>query len=144
MMLLLGQRDSRWASKPIGGSKITIGGYGCTITNLAMLSDWYGCYHDPAWMAKYLRFTAGGLLLWQSVSEKLCFKFQWRQYGYNEKRIMDSLAGKTTSCILQIHGNHWVVGIKKLFNKYYIADPWTKTRRWIDKSEISGSAHFDR
>jgi hypothetical protein len=143
MMLLVGQRDPRWGFKPIAKSKSLIKDYGCTISCISMLSDWYSCYHDPWWMSQNLSFAVDKIL-WQSISEKLCFKWKWRQYGFDEKKITDSLAGKTTSCILQVHSNHWVVGIMRVFNKYYVADPWTKTRRWIDKSEISGSSHFDR
>jgi hypothetical protein len=142
-MILLGQRDPKWGHKTIGNSNSLVKDFGCTITSLSMLSDWYGCYHDPGWMAKNLRFL-NDLVLWQSVTEKLCFKFIWRQYGYNEQKIKDSLAGKTTSCLLQLQNRHWVVGIRKIGNYYWIADPWPPSRRLIHKSLISGSAHFDK
>jgi hypothetical protein len=142
-MLLVGQRDPRWGFKPIGKSNTTIGQAGCTISSLSMLSDFYGCYKDPWWMSQNLSFLVDRIL-WNSITQKLCFKFIWRFYNYDEKRITDSLNGKTTSVLLQVHGNHWVVGIKKLGNYYYVADPWTKTRRFIHKSEISGGATFKK
>lgn len=144
-MLLVGQRDARWSFKPIGKSKTTIGQAGCVISSLSMLSDWYGCYHDPAWMSKYLSFKED-MILWPSITDKLCFKFIWRQYGYNENKILNSLDGKGSSVLLRLHEGaqtHWVVAIKKVLNQYWVADPWTKTRHFVPKSWITGSAHFD-
>jgi ABC-type bacteriocin/lantibiotic exporter with double-glycine peptidase domain len=141
-MVLLSQRDPRWSFKTIGQSTSTIGAYGCTITGLSMLSDWYGGYKDPAWMAKNLSFLVDKVI-WSSVTAKLSFKFVWRFYGYDEGRILPALAGKTTSCLLQVRGNHWVVGIKKVGSYYWIADPWDGKRKFINKSIISGGATFD-
>ena len=142
-MTLYCQRDPKWAGKTIGNSNSTIGAYGCTISCIASLSSWYGCDHDPAWMAKNLRFLRD-LVLWQSISEKLCFKWVWRQYGYNESKILASLGGKTTSCLLQVYSRHWVVGIRKVGWYYYVADPYTGKRRFYPASAISGSSHFDK
>jgi len=142
-MTLYSQRDSRWANKKIGNSNSTIGALGCTISTIASLSSWYGCDHDPAWMAKYLRFL-NDLILWQSVNEKLCFKWKWRQYGYNEQKILDSLNGETTSVIFQVYSRHWVVGIKKIGNYYWCGDPWDGKRKLFHKKYITGSSHFDK
>lgn len=143
-MKLINQHDSCWSYKTIGKSKSTIGAYGCLITCLSMLSDWYKDYKDPAWMAKSLNFTPNGLLYWKSITDsKLPIKFIWRFYGYNESYILPALGGKTTSCVLQVRGNHWVVGIKKVGSYYYIADPWDGTRKFINKSIISGGATLD-
>ena len=146
-MIILSQRDARWGFKPIGGSTSTIGQYGCTITSLAMLSDWYGCYHDPAWMAKYLAFQ-DDLVLWGSITEKTCFKFVYRYYADKHKdmlpRLEEAMAGKTTSCLLQLQNRHWVVGIKSIGWYYWVADPWTGSRRLIGKGLVSGGAVFDQ
>jgi len=143
MMTLYCQRDNRWGGKTIGNSKSLIKDYGCTISAIASLSSWYGCDHDPAWMAKNLRFL-NDLILWQSINEKLCFKWKWRAYGYQEKRILDSIKGETTSCILQVYSRHWVVGIKKIGNYYWVGDPFDGRRKFIHKKYITGSAHFDK
>jgi hypothetical protein len=108
-----------------------------------MLTDWAGCYKDPAWMAKNLSFL-NDLVIWSSVTEKTCLLFLWRQYGYNEAKILTSMQGKDSACLLQVYGNHWVVGIKKVLNYYYVADPWTGTRRMIPAKAVSGSAHFTK
>lgn len=142
-MIILSQRDPRWSFKTIGKSKSTIGAYGCTITCLSMLSDWYGCFKDPAWMAKYITFQVDKVI-WSSIANVLCFKFVWRFYKYDEGRILPALNGKTTSCLLQVRGNHWVVGIKKVGSYYWIADPWDGKRKFINKSIISGGAVIDK
>ena len=144
-MKLLGQRDSAWGHKKIGQSLRTIRADGCLITDLSMLSSWYGFYQDPAWMAEYLKFTHNGLLFWKSITSSLLpMKFVWRFYTYDERRITLALSGKTTSCVLQIRGNHWVVGIRKVGSYYYVADPWDKKRKFINKSVISGGAILDK
>ena len=144
-MIIISQRDPRWGFKPIGKTRVLIKDKGCLITDLSMLSDWYGTYKDPSWMSKYLSFTDQALLLWNSItSSQLPLKFVWRFYNYDEKRIINALNGKTTSCVLQVHGNHWVVGIKKVLNYYWVADPWDAKRKLIHKSVISGGAVLDK
>lgn len=146
-MKLLSQRDPKWSFKPIGQSKRTIGSDGCVITDISMLSDWYGLFKDPSWMAKNLKFTDGGLLLWNSVSDSILpFKFTWRFYNNDESRIIPALSGKKTACLLQLRGIHWVVGIKKIGSYYYVADPYplpSGKRSWVHKSLVSGGATFD-
>lgn len=142
-MKIYWQKDPRWGGKTIGKSKSLIKDFGCTISSVAMLSDFYGCDHDPAWMAKNLSFQVDKIL-WNSITEKLCFLWTWRQYGYSEQKILASLAGKTTSVILQVYSRHWVVGIKKIGNYYWIGDPWDGKRKLIHKKYITGSSHFNQ
>jgi len=142
-MKILSQRDPDWGWKPIGNSKSLIRDFGCTLTGISMLSDFYGCYHDPAWMAKNLSFLVDKIL-WNSITQKLCFKFVWRFYKYDESQILPALKGKDTSCLLEIQRRHWVVGIKKVLNYYWVADPYTGSRRFIHKSLISGGARFNK
>src|SRR4030042_4080380 len=132
MMKLIGQKDFRWADVTIGKSASKIKDYGCTISSVSMLSDWYNCFSDPAWLAKNLSFQVD-LILWKSITEKLCFRWTWRQYGYDENKILQSLEGKTTSCILQIQKRHWVVGIRKVGSYYLVADPWVPNRHFYHK-----------
>lgn len=154
MMELLSQRDPAWADVKIGKSKETIAKSGCTITCGSMLSSWYesigvGKFRDPEWMAKNLRFTKEGYVFWQSFTEKLGFSFDWRFYYYDEMRILPALSGKTTSCLLRLYDGakaHWVVGIRKVGNYYFVANPYplpSGRREFIHKSIISGGATFD-
>jgi len=154
MMKLLSQQDKNWADVKIGSSNTTLRESGCTITDLSMLSDWYsryrgvGEYRNPAWMARNLDFTPSGFLYWGSVTKKLGFKFSWRFYRYDEKYILPALSGKDTSLLLRIYDGtkaHWLVGIKKVGNYYFVADPYplpSGQRKFIHKSIISGGATF--
>lgn len=154
-MKLLSQKDPKWAKVKIGQSNFTLGNSGCLITDISMLSDWYsryrgiGEYHDPEWLAKNLRFTFDGYLYWSSITKELAFKFDWRFYYYDENRILPALTGKNTACLLRIYDGakaHWVVGIRKVGNYYYVANPYplpSGRREFIHKSIISGGATFD-
>lgn len=110
-----------------------------------MLSDYFKCFQDPRWMAKNLRFLVDKVL-WQSISEKLCFDFVWRFYNYQEERILEALKDPKMACILEVKKKHWVVGVRKStlpWSKYYkIIDPWTGKEGWLHANDISGGATF--
>lgn len=146
-MIRLSQRDPRWAGKTIGKSNSTIGRYGCTITDLSMASDWFGCYKDPGWMAKNLRFL-GDLVIWSSIERVLCFKFIWRFHGYKEKLILEALGHKTKIVLLHVRNRHWVLCIRKSiypWSRWFkTADPWTGTDKWYHSSEITGGSILDK
>jgi len=131
--------------KKIGKTNSYVKDFGCTITCISMLSDWYGKYRNPAWMAKNLRYVRD-LLIWKSVTEKLNFEFVWRFYKYEENRILKALKGKKTACVLQIKGRHWVVGVRKSiypWSRWFkTVDPWTGRYKWYHKNDITGGATF--
>lgn len=145
-MIKLSQRDPKWSSKRLGETAFTVGKYGCTITGLSMLSDYYGKFHDPGYLAEHLNFTGSGLIIWASMGTELPFKLVKRLYKRDDKEIEFSIKNPETSVLLQVQGNHWVVAIKRvpLTKTYVIADPWTgavtTTLRY--KNQITGSAHF--
>jgi len=146
-MRILSQRDPVWAGENIGKTNIKIGRYGCTITCLSMLSDYFGCFKTPAWMGDNLRFTNQALLYWQSVSERLCFNFARRYYGVNYPVIDEALKNPKKAVILEVEHYHWVLAIGKIpFTKIYrIADPWTGTKRLSTAYRyISGFTTFEK
>lgn len=140
-MIKLSQKDPRWGGKTIGKSQSLIKDYGCTITSIAMASDYFGCYHDPGWMAKYLNFLVDKVL-WQSIEKVLCFKFEWRFYRFEEGRIDEALKNPKKVCLLNVYnGAHWVIATSKIpLYGYYAVDPWTGTKRMFSKKIISGGA----
>lgn len=143
-MKILSQRDPAWGGKTIGKSSSLIKDYGCTITGISMLSDWYGCFKDPGWMAKNLSFLRD-LVIWQSIEKVLCFKFVWRYYKLNEEKLLEALKGKDTSALIQVKQVHWVVGIRKVPGLgYWCADPYTGTKRFYKPNQISGFTVFTR
>lgn len=146
-MVYLSQRNPKWGNKPIGNSNSLIKDYGCTVTCISMLSDFYGCYKDPAWNAKYLSFLVDKLI-WKSVTEKLCFKFVYRYYTKNMVEFEKAMKGKTTACLFEVNKKHWVVAVRKStypWSKWYLTiDPWTGTKNWYHEDSISGGATFDK
>lgn len=134
-MQILCQRDARWAFKPIGESTETVGKKGCVITDISMSSSYFGYFRDPGFLAKYLKFTASGLVLWQSIADILNCKFVWRGYPSNFKQteVDEALKNPAKTCLLNVDGGaHWVLGIYRvpLTKKYWVADPWTGTRKF--------------
>lgn len=140
-MIHLSQRDARWGGKTIGKSTSLIKDYGCTITCLSMLSDYFGAFRYPSWMATNLSFLVDKVI-WKSVSEKLTFNFVWRFYGFQENRIDEAIKNPKTACLLEIKKRHWVVAARKLPGGYWTIDPWTGRGNFYLKSSISGGATF--
>jgi len=143
-MKTLSQKNPAWGYQKIGDSNATIASYGCLITSLSMLSDWYGKYKNPSWMAKNLKFTKDGLLYWNSItSSELPMKFVYRYYSRDDKKIKEILYSKDNACILRVvlnHYQHWVVllGYSRLYG-YKIADPIDGKVKYL-KYPITGFA----
>jgi len=149
-MIIVSQKDSRWKWDLIGKSYLSIGGWGCLITSLSMLSDWYGEWKTPKWMAKNLNFTTGGCLYWTSLNGKMPFNFVYRYYKRDDSKIKSILYSKDNACVLEVpYGKykHWVALIGFDSKKgYKIADPIDgKIRYLFDKySAITGFAEIAR
>lgn len=147
-MIKLSQYDKRWAKATLGSTTLTIARWGCTLTCVSMLSDWYskfkGRFFRPDELAKKLQFTPEGLLIWGSIPKVLPFGLEKRSYKVNHEEIRASLKGFYTSVILNVHnGGHWVLAVKALpFNAYLCVDPLGGKFK-IFKSGIVGSAHFN-
>lgn len=58
------QRDPKWANILMAGSQLTIGNYGCAVTCLSMLSDYYGCKQTPDQIGINPKFIPGGSVNW--------------------------------------------------------------------------------
>ena len=142
--LVLSQRDPRWAGQHIGKSNIIVGRYGCLITCISAISDWFGEYKEPGYLAKHLDFTADGLILWASIGKTLKFHMETRFYGDSPVKIKDGLVNPKKCVVLQVQGYHWVwcLGKIPLTNIYRIMDPWTgKTSTTLAyKRQITGGA----
>lgn len=132
-MKILSQRDPKWSFKTLGDSKHSVYQYGCVVTNIAMSLSWAACYMDPGYLAKYLKFTKDGLLLWPSVGALTCMKLKWRGYKYDQLAIDNALKSKTETCLLNVDGGkHWVLGIYRIpmTTKFLVADPWDGSRKF--------------
>jgi hypothetical protein len=106
-----------------------------------MLSSIWGPYKSPDVLAKELTFTKNGLLIWQSVSKHLGFKFKWRGYAMPPHLIK-------TPFLLEVDKSHWVLAMQSgnsLKGIYKIADPWfgdiASSSRY---KKITGYATFEK
>lgn len=146
MLIILNQRDPRWANAPLGHTPYKIGKYGCLVTCISMLSSYFQPFMDPTHLAKILRFTDSGLLIWSSV-HFAGFEFYRREYCRNNARIKEHLHDPKLAVVLQVSGNsHWVVasGFSWLTRLFKIVDPWLGDRATMARygDDISGAAYF--
>jgi len=144
-MIKLRQGDPKWGSTKIGTTPYTLSRWGCTITCISMLSDYYKCYKDPGVLAKDLKFTSQAEIYWQSIKSALCLEFTWRFYGADYAKIDKALLGSAeTAVILQVDSSHWVVAIGKVSHGVYkIADPIDgKVKTTNSYRKITGGATF--
>ena len=147
-MQILSQRDSRWAAEKLGTSYVTVGRYGCTITCLSMLSGYFKSFKTPRFLAKYLKYTRDGLIIWSSMPYVLPFRLDKRLYRQDDIEIKKSLDDPDKAVILQVDNFHWVVclGVYRFAPWIYrIADPWTGKKKafvFSGYKKITGSAHL--
>jgi len=140
-MKVLSQRDPAWSQTKIGNTNITIGRYGCTLTSISMLSDYFGCYKSPKDMASFLKYDASGRILWQSAKFDK-FRFLKRTYSKNDVEIRDAIKSPKKAVILELGYSHWVVACKDLgVLGYWVADPYDGKKR-LNTKKITGAAFF--
>lgn len=110
----------------MGNSGVTLGRAGCTTTCVSMASDYFSNFHKPDELAKKLKYTDGGLLIWESIPSICNFKMALRFRSSDFVIIDEALRNPDKVCLLEVDRNHWVVALGKIpFTKTYrIADPW--------------------
>lgn len=155
-MIYLKQSNPKWASITLGKSKASLAAYGCAVTSISMLTDYFKGFIDPGKLAKKLNFTSDGSLLWESVTASTVVHFLWRYYAYDEKVALEAAKNPLKAILFRVwfkHANgtktpHWVVAVKKIpFTKtWVIVDPITGALSSTLKygNEISGMATFGK
>jgi len=134
---LMSQKDSKWSSDKLGTSSITIGAYGCLITSVAMICNYYGKETNPGKINQDLINVNGyandNLLKFASIETVYPdIIVDWESYLSNptDKQI-DTVLKSNIPVIVQVDykpdtpalDQHWVVIIGKDKNGYLIADP---------------------
>lgn len=149
------QRDPAWAALTLKPSKLTVGRFGCTTCCIADLASYFGDINitpaelvgQTADIPGLVKYTSGGLILWQSCNFKN-FQFERREQGRHDDQIIKALNDPNRAVILEVaHGSHWVVCIGINSNKQYrIADPWLGDKAVITRyqNNITGAAYFKR
>lgn len=131
-MEILGQRDTRWKSKTIGKSTSTIGGYGCTLTCLAMLAG-----TTPDVVNDKLTAVNGfevDRIIWTAINKTnlpIRFPDMGRAYAYDNDKVKQAIE-KNGGCLVEVdfdgvvntpNDRHWILFVGN--GKAY--DPWTGT-----------------
>lgn len=124
------QRDPRWKNIKLGFSNLTIGGYGCTITSLAMLLNTCGHKETPKTVNEKLKARkgfVGALLVWGAVEKEWNVKFVKRSQTYNNIEVAWYVYAKKMPVIVKVYApqigaiSHWVLYV----GDRYMIDPWT-------------------
>lgn len=127
----LSQRDPRWSKIKLGFSNVTIGGYGCTITCLAMLAGTTPDKVNEA-MKRVGGYANGNLVIWSKVPQALPnLRFVKRVNGYNNDDVKANVP-----CLVEVDfdgtprtdDRHWVV----FKGNHLLNDPWTGTERYTN------------
>lgn len=145
-MEFISQRDPRWSLVKLGASNLTMGGFGCTTSCIAMAEG-----ITPDLIAKNAaNYTRDGLVLWTAISSRLKnIEFVWRQVSPSERQINEAFADKKMVVLLEVNdGAHWVLLQRKtlLGNDYVAVDPWTGKECNVKKTyhNITKAVYFRR
>jgi GH25 family lysozyme M1 (1,4-beta-N-acetylmuramidase) len=136
-LTVMSQKDLRWAGEKLGTSAVTIGGYGCLLTSVAMTCNYFGKDTDPGRLNKSLievnGYEQGNLLRYSSVSTIYPdILVDWNAFLTNpDDKDIDGVLKLGLPVIAQVDykpdtvalEQHWVVIIGKDTNGYLIADP---------------------
>lgn len=125
-MKLLSQRDTRWANIKLGTSNQTIGGYGCTITCLAMILDTTPDVVNDK-LLSVNGYASGNLVIWDKIKEAFPGAEVHRVWNYNN----DDVLANVPNVLVEVDGTpiggykHWVVYI----GNHKLNDPWDGTKK---------------
>jgi len=129
-MVTLSQQNGLWGNLTLGKTPYKVSKYGCLITSLSMLTDYFGDYKSPKYFAKYGTFTKAGMFDWNCLPNISKLKLLTRYNFRNDIMIKDALREQAKACILQVNKNHFVVALgTSLLGGYRIADPWDAKKK---------------
>ena len=131
----LSQVDERWRYNKLGTSNSTIGGYGCLITSVSMMLNYFGFDTDPARLNRLLidngGFYNGNLFVWNSIPRfypPVTFGYR---YSYAALYKIDEQLAQNKPAIIHVDfvpttpsvEEHWVLVVGKENGSYIINDP---------------------
>ena len=156
-MLILGQRDDRWAKELLGTSKLTLGGAGCAVACVAM---WLNNVEEgrcctPSTVNKMLvlnkAFRDTNLVDWDKLPTMYpVIKYMGRIDCPNIPaplpRINTLLNDTGVPVIVYVDSDvgplfrqHFVLILRQEGDNYVIADPWTGKERLLAKTQPGGN-----
>jgi GH25 family lysozyme M1 (1,4-beta-N-acetylmuramidase) len=134
---LFSQKDVRWAGDKLGTSAVTIGAYGCLLTDTAMLCKYFGKDTDPGKLNQDLITVNGyeqdNLLRYSAITTIYPdIVVDWHYFLTDvDDALVDEVLMQEVPAIVQVDYHpdttvleqHWVLIIGKDQHGYIIADP---------------------
>lgn len=147
----LSQRDPRWAKKTLGFSRLTIGGWGCTLVSLTMLLNYVESKnYTPDYVNDKLRAVkafSGALLLWANVPKAFpSLRFIKRAYNYSNTDVAWNVYVKRMPVLVEVNGakigapRHWVL----FTGNGRMNDPWFGDTRSTSFYPLTGYSVFSK
>lgn len=134
------QKDSRWADQNIGNSNSDMKNWGCAVTSVAMVANFYGDSINPGQLARKPIFSSD-LIKWDMGSWDGT-KISLASYGSSHNNIswttIDSEIKKNHPVIVYIgksggKGGHYaVIHTKDKNGKYVVHDPYFGPNIYLD------------
>ncbi|MGD2158942.1 MAG: hypothetical protein PVG32_18830 [Anaerolineales bacterium] len=157
MTRTLYQNDPRWKEEKLGlDNKVTIGDWGCLLTDLAMIANGFGCDETPKTLNDKLKAIGGfqGALVIPAMLPSVCPGAQYKGVLFCEKTPtpiakIDSALAAGMPVIVQVDRSpkanlqsHWVVLYSKKGNDYLMLDPYQYSGDRPDKKLLIGERYF--
>ena len=132
------QRDPAWKDKKLDHSSYSIGGYGCALTSVAMVSNYFGHDTDPDRLNTSLTEVGGldiyGILHWKKVEKVTGGKVKWIDWAGASWEGFDQELSERNPVIANVsypttgYPYHFIVFIGKIEDKYYFLDPYDEQK----------------
>jgi hypothetical protein len=130
--------DPRWKNKPLGFDKITIGNYGCLMTSMTMVANYYGFNETPDTVNEKMKAVQGfqSALIIPAAFPAALPGVVYRNFINCENSPapmaeIDAFLTQGKPVIVEVDyapnpgiQNHWIVLYEKRGNDYLLRDPW--------------------
>jgi hypothetical protein len=132
------QRYPAWKDKKLDHSPYSIGGYGCALTSVAMISNYFGYDTDPDRLNTSLTAVGGldiyGILHWQKLEQVTGGKLKWIGWSGANWETIDHELSKRNPVIANVsypttgYPYHFIVCIGKIGDRYYFLDQYDEQK----------------
>ncbi len=134
----LSQMDPRWKNKALGFDTSTIGSYGCLMTSMTMVANYYGFNETPDTVNEKMKAAKGyqGALIIPAVLPAALPGMIYRNFINCENSAapmteIDAYLAQGKPVIIEVDyapdpglQNHWIVLYEKRGNDYLLRDPY--------------------
>lgn len=146
----LSQRDPKWGDVILSGSSLRMKDYGCALTCISILTDYYGCYTEPGVLAVNPKFCINGNVSWIGLDFPT-FSFRWADGNlFNTalsiidngllKNYCSNASNGDRAAIIQITVTppkggqpytHFLVGLWTTDDDIHVLDPWDGKSKYL-------------